>query len=121
MKYSIPAIYKGIMYSEQAMRDCEELFKHLQYNDFSEIRYNVPKTTLNTRIKKARVFDYAIEILKIAERGLRSFDTGEEYFLEPIKEYTFNKKTPADIIVQNWNGCWNKDLRKLVNYLSSPE
>ena len=109
------------MYSEQAMRDCEELFKHLQYNDFSEIRYNVPKTTLNTRIKKARVFDYAIEILKIAERGLRSFDTGEEYFLEPIKEYTFNKKTPADIIVQNWNGCWNKDLRKLVNYLSSPE
>lgn len=119
LKYSIPAIYKGIMYNEDAMSDCEELFKHLQYKDFSEIRYNVPKTTLNTRIKKAKVFDYAIEILKIAEKGLKSFGTGEEYFLESIKEYTFNKKTPADIIVQNWNGCWNKDLRKLVNYISS--
>ena len=94
LKYSIPAIYKGIMYNEDAMRECEELFKHLQYKDFSEIRYNVPKTTLNTRIKKARVFDYAIEILKIAEKGLKSFNTGEEYFLEPITLKVFVTALP---------------------------
>lgn len=118
LKYAIPAIYKGIMYNNIAMEECEELFKHLQYKDFSELRFNVPKNTLNTRVKKGKVQDYAVEIIKIAEKSLKSFETGEEKFLESIKEYTFNKKTPADILVQNWNGIWNKDLRKLVNYLA---
>jgi len=118
LKYSILAIYKGIMYNKDAMSDCEELLKHLQYKDFSELRYNVPKNTLNSSVKNSTAGDYAIEIIKIAEQGLKSMHTGEEKFLEPIKELTFNRKTPADIILQNWNGCWNKDLRKLIQYLS---
>lgn len=121
LKYAIPAIYKGIMYNDSAMQACEELFKHLQYKDFSELRYNVPKTALNTQIKRAKVYDYATEILKIAEYGLKSFKTGEEQFLETAKEYISNKITPADVILKNWYGCWNKDLRKLVENLSKPE
>lgn len=118
LKYSILAIYKGIMYENNAMNECEELFKHLQYKDFSELRYNVAKNTLNANIKNHSAGDYAIEIIKIAEKGLKKLNTGEEKFLEPIKELTFNRKTPADIILQNWNSCWNKDLRKLIKYLA---
>lgn len=118
LKYSILAIYKGIMYSEAAMSECEELLKHLQYKDFSELRYNVPKNTLNSSVKNHTAGDYAIEIIKIAEKGLKEMNTGEEKFLEPIKEFTFNRKTPADIILYNWHGAWNKDLRKLIRYLS---
>lgn len=119
LKYSILAIYKGIMYGKGAMEECEELFKHLQYKDFSELRYNVPKNTLNANIKNHSAGDYAIEIIKIAEKGLKTLNTGEEKFLEPIKELTYNRKTPADIIIQNWTGIWNKDLRKLIQYLAA--
>ena len=35
LKYAILAIYKGIMYDNCAMDECEELLKHLQYKDFS--------------------------------------------------------------------------------------
>ena len=63
--------------------------------------------------------ELAVEILKIAEKGLKSLKTGEEKYLEPIKELTFYGKTPADIILQNWNGCWGRDLHKLVRYLAS--
>lgn len=118
LKYSILAIYKGIMYNKEAMSDCEELFKHLQYKDISELRYNVPKNTLNCSTKNGNVGDYAVEIIKIAEKGLRAMGTGEEKFLDPIKELTYNRICPADIIIKNWNGAWNKDLRKLVQYLS---
>ena len=38
LKYAILAIYKGIMYDNQAIEECEELFKPLQYKDFSELR-----------------------------------------------------------------------------------
>ena len=121
LKYAILAIYKGIMYNESAMEECEELFKHLQYKDFSELRYNVPKNTLQSRIKKAKALDYAKEIIAIAEKSLKEQQTGEAMFLDSIKEYTMRGITPADVIVKNWNGSWNKNMRKLIKYLSEFE
>jgi len=119
LKYAILAIYKGILYSNTAAEECEELFKHLQYKDFAELRYNVPKHTLQTPVKKARVLDYAKEILSIAEKSLRASQTGEALFLDAIKEYTLNGITPADVILKNWYGGWNKSLKKLISYLAS--
>lgn len=118
LKYAILAIYKGILYSNSAMAECEELFKHLQYKDFSELRYNVPRNALHSRIKKGKVLDYAKEIIKIAEKSLKEEQTGEELFLDSIKEYTMCGLTPADVIIKNWHGGWNKNLQKLIKYLS---
>lgn len=121
LKYAILAIYKGILYDNCAMDECEELFKHLQYKDFSELRYNVPKYALQSKIKKAKAEDYAKDIIKIAEKSLKKFQTGEEMFLDSIKKYTMKGLSPADVIQKKWNGCWNKDLKKMVNYLNSPK
>ena len=118
LKYSLLAIYKGIMYSDFAMSECEELLKHLQYKDFSELRYEVPKLGINTKVKNAIITDYAKEIINIAEKSLQKMRKGEDIFLENIKEYTFAGLSPADVILQNWYGIWNKDLSKLINYIS---
>ncbi|MCM1339922.1 MAG: glutamate-cysteine ligase family protein [Muribaculaceae bacterium] len=118
LKYAILAIYKGIMYNTTAMDECEELFKHLQYKDFSELRYNVPKNTLQSRVKKAKVLDYAKEIISIAEKSLKEQQTGESLFLDAIKEYTLKGLTPADVLIKNWNGSWNRDMKKLIRYLA---
>lgn len=121
LKYAILAIYKGIMYSKSAMQECEELFKHLQYKDFAELRYNVPKNTLQSNIKKVQVLDYAKEIISIAEKSLKEMGTGEDIFLDAIKEYTYDGITPADVIIKNWNGSWNKNMKKFIQYLSKFE
>lgn len=121
LKYAILAIYKGIFYDNNSMSECENLLSELQYKDFSELRYNVPKHGLQTRIKQYQILDYAKEILKIAEKSLKENQTGEELFLESIKEYTLKGNSPADIIQKKWNGCWHKDLRKLIKYLSDME
>ena len=44
-------------------------------------------------------------------------NTGEEEFLDPIKELTLNGVCPADVILKNWYGLWNKDIRKLIEYV----
>ncbi len=121
LKYAILAIYKGLMYDNSAMEECEELLKHLQYKDFSELRYNVPKLGLQTKVKKAKVEDFAKEIINIAEKSLKNAQTGEELFLDSIKEFTLKGNSPADVIQKKWNGIWNKDLRKLIKYLNSFE
>ena len=44
--------------------------------------------------------------------------TGEEKYLDPIKKYTLNGISPADVIIRNWNGTWNKDIKKLIKFVS---
>lgn len=117
MPYSILAIYKGILYSKQAMDEVEGLFKKYTHRDFSELRYNIPKNALQTNFKNCKVNDIAKEILYIAEKYLIEMNTGEEKFLEPIKELTLKGLCPADIILRSWNGLWNKDISKLIKYL----
>ena len=117
LQYSIPAIYKGILYNNSAIEEIEELLKDFDYGDFTELRYNVPKTALNTQIGKYFVKDFAKEILYIAEKSLISMNTDEEKFLDSIKEFTLQGICPADVILRNWYGLWNKDIKKLVEYV----
>jgi len=119
MPLAVLAIYKGILYNEKAMSDIEELFKLFTDKDFSELRYNIPKNGMLSSIKGHNVGEICKELLYIAERGLIDMRTNEEKFLEPIKELTLNGLCPADIIIRNWNGLWNKDVSKLVKYIEN--
>ena len=118
MIYTVLAIYKGILYNETAINEIEELFKDFQNQDFSDLRYNVPKSALSAKIKNFFAADIAKEILYIAEKSLIEQNTGEEKFIEPIKELTTDSISPADIIIRNWNGIWNKNINKLIKFLS---
>lgn len=121
LKYAIPAIYKGIFYDNNAMNEAEELLKHLQYKDFSQLRYDVPKQGLKAQIKKATVLDYSKAIVQIAEKSLKNMQTGENMFLREIKEYINKGVSPSDFIIKKWNGVWNKNLKKMINYLTQDE
>ena len=114
MPYSVLAIYKSILYNKYAMSEIEELLKSFSHVDLAELRYNVPKNALQTNIKNHKVLDITKEILYIAEKSLIEMNTGEEIFLEPIKELTLKGLCLADIILRNWNGLWNKDIGKLI-------
>ena len=85
------------------------------------MRYDVPKLGLQTKIKKTTICDYAKEIIGIAQKYLKQFNLGEEIFLEPISEFVSRKASPSDIIIANWKDNWNKELRYLIEYVSSFE
>lgn len=116
--YAILAIYKGILSNPNAMDEIEELFEGAKYSDFSELRYNVPKSALCAKFKNHFVKDYAKEILYIAEKSLIELNCGDENYLDDIKEYTLSGLTPADIIIKNWYGLWHKDIKKLLAFVS---
>ena len=118
MPLAVVALYKGILYNESAMSDIENLLSSFSKEDFIELRYNVVKYALQTPCKKYFVSDFAKEILNISQKSLKSMNTGEEVFLEPITELTLQELCPADIILRNWNGIWYKNIDKLAEYLS---
>ena len=117
LQYAILAIYKGILYNQSACKEVEEFLGEFSYQDFTELRYNAPRNALASRIKNYNAADIAKEILYIAEKALIEADTGEEKYLEGIKELTLHGIAPADIVLKNWNGLWNKDIKKLTAYV----
>lgn len=119
MQYSILAIYKGLLYNKKGLEDVEKLMSQFTYNNLMEFRYNVPRNALKTKISKYSAKDIAKEILSISQTALKENDEGEEKFLDPIMELTPYGLSPADVILSNWNGNWNKDVSKLVKYLSN--
>lgn len=119
LQYSILAIYKALLYNKKAFHDVEKLMSEFSYNALKEFRYNVPKNAMNTKINKHLAKDIAKEILQIAQISLKENGEGEEKFLEPIMELTPYGLCPADLILQNWSGSWNKDVSKLVKYLGN--
>lgn len=119
LQYSILAIYKGILYNNDALSEVDDLFSKFTYNDVMEFRYNVPKNGLDVKVKKYHAKDISKNILKIAQQSLQEQGTGEDRFLDPILELTPYGISPADIILSHWNGDWGKDVKKMVKHLSN--
>ena len=87
LEYSIPAIYKGILYNKDAMDGIGYLLKKLSANDIEEFRYNVPRTALDTKIKGISARDIACEILNIAYQSLNSKSDNDCKYILPMMEH----------------------------------
>ncbi len=116
LQYSLLALYKGILYNNNAIEEVEKLIGNTTYNEYSDLRYSIPRLALNAKYKNYYVKDYAKELLKISEKYLKQDNSGDEKYLEYIKPYILNDKCPADEILENWYGKWDKDITKLIRY-----
>ncbi len=95
--YSLLAMYKGIFYNDDALKETAELLGKLSYNDISEFRYNVPRFALDTKVKGTSIKDITKEILKISENSLKSANDNDLEYLSKIIELNSQNLTPGDI------------------------
>lgn len=120
--YAIPALWKGIIYSDDARAEVQELLSSFSYKDFKYLRENVPKYGLQTTIKNSKVADYAKQIIALSELSLNKMNNKDEnnnsesIYLENIKELVDQEMSPADLILKNWYGYWDKNVLKLLEY-----
>ncbi|MBR2525868.1 hypothetical protein IKE67_05325, partial [bacterium] len=116
LHYAILAFYKGILYSKSTLKEVDEYLSKFKFQDFSELRYNVPKNGLNTKLGNIELKKIAKDLVNIAEKGLKEIGENEETYLEPLQDLVYQGVCPADIILKNWHGSWNKDIKKLIEY-----
>jgi len=123
---SAPALIKGLLYSENAMTAASKLVGDFNYDELMELRDGVIKESLMAVIRGKRVLDYAKELISIAGENLKSFknlnekEEDESIYLEPIKDFIFVKeKSPARIVLGKWEGEWNKNSVKLIEWCTS--
>lgn len=97
LEYSIPALYKGIMYNPDAIKEIEKMLYKYSFSEINELRYNVAKYAINSKLRKQSISDICKEILNISYQSLSKQGEDEEKFLEPAIEMINNNKIPADM------------------------
>ena len=96
LEYSIPALYKGIMYSKRAMEDAESIMDKFTVNEIKELRYQVAKSAIHSKIGKAPILNTCKELAEIAFYALKTDGDSEEEFLLPLIEMLKQGKCPCE-------------------------
>ena len=97
LEYSVPALYKGIMYSKSAMEEAEEILNVYTANDIKELRYKVARSAIDSNIRGKSILPICKELAEISYYTLKTEGEGEEEFLEPLIEMLKKGKCPADL------------------------
>ena len=97
LEFSIPALYKGIMYSKPALDEVETMLAKYSYNEINELRYNVSRYAIGAKIRKTPIIGICKELVEIAYYSLKTQYEDEEKFLEPIMDLLKKNKVPCDI------------------------
>ena len=97
LEYSVPALYKGIMYTPSAIDEVEEILCKYSFNEINELRYNVAKYATAAKIGKHSILSICKELVEISYYALRTEGKNEEQFLEPVSALLKKNKLPCDI------------------------
>ena len=113
---AVPALWKGLLYNDNAMSAILDILKGFTYFDFEYVRRKTPRCGLDMKIKGIAIADIVREIVEISYQSLKEYTHGEEKYLEPLKLYTDKGVTPADVVIEKYYKEWNADLSKFVEY-----
>ena len=96
LEYSIPAIYKGIMYDKSAIEEVESALNKYYYREINELRYDVARYGIHAKLRGRKISEICKELLNISYEGLKRQSCEEEWYLEPIIELVKRNKMPVD-------------------------
>lgn len=113
---ALPAFWVGLLYDEQALDQAEQLIKDWSLEDNEYLRERVPYTALNTEFKGRTIGDFALDVLDIAQEGLkrRGFKNAqgqdESKFLDPLYVIAESGQTQAELMLKEFETRWKGDI-----------
>jgi glutamate--cysteine ligase len=116
---ALPAFWAGLLYDEQALDQAEQMVKDWTLADNEYLREKVPYTALNTEFKGQTIGDIALDLLDIAQGGLKrrgvlnEREQDESKFLEPLYTIAESGQTQAEIMLKEFETRWKGDIDQL--------
>lgn len=116
---ALPAFWVGLLYDDQALDQAEQLVKGWTAEDHAYLREKVPYTALDTDFKGAKIGDIALDVLDIAQAGLKrrgilnASGQDESKFLEPLYMIAESGETQAEAMLKAFETRWKGDMTHL--------
>ena len=116
---ALPALWTGIFYDSAALASAWDLCKHWKIEDHERLRADVARVGLKAEIAGRSVQDVAKDMLAIAREGLKRRNrlsgglVDESGYLGELDEIAASGITPAERLLELYNGPWQGDAGKV--------
>ncbi|HVZ30636.1 MAG TPA: glutamate--cysteine ligase [Asticcacaulis sp.] len=116
---ALPALWGGLLYDQPSLEAAWDLVKDWSNADHNNLRGMAARTGLKGEIAGRPVRDWALDVLAIAKQGLRNRNrlsgglVDETGYLDELFDIADSGITPAERLLELYNGRWQGDIRKL--------
>ena len=113
-----PSFFTGLIYG--SLDETYEIIKNWKKEEVMEAYLNAPKQGLNTVLRNKKLIDWAKIFLDLSKKGLdkrnelNKSGKNETIYLKHIEEIISNKKTRAEMLIEQYNKT--KKLDFLINH-----
>ena len=123
---ALPAFWVGLMYDQNSLDAAWDIAKGWTAETREALRVSASKDGLQASAPGIKMHDLAREVLALSEQGLKARAAAgagglvpdETHFLNALKETIDSGKTPADELLDRYNGDWGQDLSKIYGEYS---
>ncbi len=118
---ALPALWVGLTYDQTALDAAWDLAEGWDHDTREALRIAASVSGLQGQVGKLHLHDLAREVVAIAEAGLKTrarpgaggLLPDETHFLNALKESVETGQTPADELLDRYNGDWQGDLSRI--------
>ncbi|GHE03577.1 glutamate--cysteine ligase [Defluviimonas sp. 20V17] len=118
---ALPAFWVGLLYDQSALDAAWDVARGWDAETRDALRVAASVDALHARVGRIDMRDLARELLAISEAGLkaRAREGGEgmipdeTHFLDALKDSVESGKSPADELLDHYNGDWHGDLNRI--------
>ncbi|WP_181702802.1 glutamate--cysteine ligase [Chthonobacter albigriseus] len=116
---ALPALWVGLLYDQTSLDAATELSKDWTNAERQALRDGVPTTALATPFRNRTVLDIARDVIDISREGLKrrrrlNRDGADEtVYLQPLEETVALGRTPAELLLEKFNGPWGGDIDRV--------
>ena len=121
---ALPAFWVGLLYDSDAQTAALDLIKNWSVEDMEQARNDVPTQGLQATLAGRSLRDIGADALAIADRGLKnraslsSSGETEQGFITDLHDSIRTGKTPADTLLESFEGKWQGNTSEIFSNLS---
>ncbi|XDA97349.1 glutamate--cysteine ligase [Sulfitobacter sp. LCG007] len=123
---ALPAFWVGLMYEQGPLDAAWDMVKGWDAETRQALRVAASVDGLKAEVNGIRMLDLAREAVAISRRGLEQrarkgaggLIPDETHFLNTLEESVESGKSPADELLDHYNGDWNGDIDRIYGAYS---
>jgi len=110
---ALPAFWVGLLYDDTALDQAWQIVRHWTADERQQLRDDVPRLGFKASIGKRYLYEIARDCLALAHAGLRRRartdrdGRDETRYLEPLDLILEAGRSPAEEMLEKFNGAWN--------------